>query len=129
MNKMRTASILIMLCLISKKAKGSLKYSSLEEASSNSDALQNSEELINSEDFSYSDESKSEESSNSDGASKLKEASNSSEEVYQDSQMTWHPKSRSRSKSVSSEGAYRAGAGPSFGKEIVKATSMSLTFM
>ena len=59
-----------MLCLISKKAKGSLKYSSLEEASSNSDALQNSEELINSEDFSYSDESKSEESSNSDEASK-----------------------------------------------------------
>ena len=133
---MRTASkLLIMLCLMSKKAKGSLKYSSLEEAMHafrtnvlGSEELLNSEELINSEEFAYSDKSKSKESFNSDEASKSKEASNSSEEVYQDIRMTRHPKSRSRSKSISSERAYRAGVGPSFGKEIVKATSMRLTF-
>ena len=128
---MRTASkLLILLCLMSKKAKGSLGYSSLEEAmhAFRTNAL-GSEELLNSEEYSYSDKSKSEESFNSDEASKSEEASNSLEEVYQDSRMTRHPKSRSRSKSVSSEHAYRAGVDSSFGKEIVKATSMSLTFM
>ena len=131
LNKMRTASkLLIMFCLMSKKAKGSLGYSSLEEAmhAFRTNAL-GSEELLNSEEFSYSDKSKSEEPFNYDEASKSKEAPNSSEKVYQYSKMTRHLKSRSRSKSVSSERAYRVGASPSFGKEMVKATSMSLTFM
>ena len=147
---MRTASkLLIMLCLMSKKAKGSFKYSSLEEAlhalrttvlgsedltksekSFNSEEYlyyyerPNSVESTNSEEFSYYGESNSEELSNlegflysvesktlhSDKASKSKDASNSSEEFYQD-----------RSKI---EDAYRAGDGPSYGKEIVKASSM-----
>ena len=149
---MRTASkLLILLCLISKKAKGSFKYSSVEEAlhairttvlgsedftksekSFNSEEYSyyyerpNSVESTNSEQLSYYEKSNSEESSNlerflysveskslhSDKASKSKDASNSSEEFYQD-----------RSRNASSEDGYRAGDGPSYGKEIVKATS------
>ena len=135
---------------MSKKAKGSFKYSSLEEAlhairttvsgsedftksekSFNSEEYSyyerpNSVESTNSEEFSYYEKSNSEESSNleeflysaeskslhSDNASKLKDASNSSEEFYLD-----------RSRNVLLEDAYRAGDGPSYGKEIVKATS------
>ena len=143
---MRTASkLLIMFCLMSKKAKGSFKYSSLEEVlhalrttvlgsedftksekSFNSEEYSYYYERPNSEEFSYYEKSNSEESSHlerflysveskslhSDKASKSKDASNSSEEFYQD-----------RSKNASSEDAYRAGDGPSYGKEIVKATS------
>ena len=131
---------------MSKKAKGSFKYSSLEEALHairttvlGSEDFTHSEKLFNSEEFSYYErpnsvestnsgelsyyeKSNSEESSNLEGFlysveskslhSKSKDASNSSVEFYQD-----------RSRNASSEDGYRAGNGPSYGKEIVKATS------
>ena len=127
---MRTASkLFIMLCLMSKKAKGSLKYSSLEEALhglratvlgsedfSHSEKFLKSEEFsyyerLNSEEFSYYEKSNSEESTNSEefsyyGKSNSEESSNSDE---------------------APENVYRAGVGPNNGKEIVKATSKGPT--
>ena len=126
---MRTASkLLIMFCLMSKKAKGSLKYSSLEEALHGiratvlgSEDFSHSEKLLKSGEFSYYEKSDSEEPSNSKEflyyeKSNSDEASNSSEEVYQDIQT-------SGSKNATSGDTYRAGFGPSNRKEKVKATS------
>ena len=132
---MRTASkFLILLYIMSKKAKGSLQFSSLEEAMhalrttvldaedfSHSEKLLNSKELLHSGEFSYYEKSDSEEPSNSKEflyyeKSNSDEASNSSEEVYQDIQT-------SGSKNATSGDTYRVGFGPSNRKEIVKATS------
>ena len=120
---MRTASkFLILLYIMSKKAKGSLQFSSLEEAMhalrttvldaeyfSHSEKLLNSKELLNSGEFSYYEKSDSEEPSNSKEflyyeKSNSDEASNSSEEVYQDIQT-------SGSKNATSGDTYRAGFG------------------
>ena len=116
---MRTASkLLILVCLMSKKAKGSLKYSSLEKALHGlratvlgSEDFSHSEKFLKSEEFSYYKKSNSEESTNSEefsyyGKSNSEESSNSDE---------------------APEEVYRAGVGPNNGKEIVKSTSKGPT--
>ena len=116
---MKTASkLLILLCLISKKAKGSFKYSSLEEALhairttvSGSEDFTKSEKSFNSEEYSYYERPNSVESTNSEefsyyGKSNSEESSNSDE---------------------APEEVYRAGVGPNNGKEIVKSTSKGPT--
>ena len=89
LSKMRTASkLLILLCLMSKKAKGSLKYSSLEEALQairttvlGSEDFTHSEKVLNSEEFSYYERTNSEGSTHSEefsyyGKSNSEDASN-----------------------------------------------------
>ena len=149
---MRTASkLLILLCLMSKEAKGSLQYSSLEEAihalrttmldsedCSHSEKLLNLKEVLNSEEFSYYEKSNSEElsnskefsyyeKSNSEGSSNSEEflyyEKSNSDEASNLSEEVYQDIQTSRGKNASSGDTYRAGFGPSNRKEIVKATS------
>ena len=149
---MRTASkLLILLCLMSKEAKGSLQYSSLEEAIhalrttmldsedfSHSEKLLNLKEVLNSEEFSYYEKSNSEElsnskefsyyeKSNSEGSSNSEEflyyEKSNSDEASNLSEEVYQDIQTSRRKNALSGDTYRAGFGPSNRKEIVKATS------
>ena len=128
---MRTASkLLILLCLISKKAKGSFKYSSLEEALhairttvSGSEDFTKSEKSFNSEEYSYYYERPNSEEFSYYEKSNSEESTNSEEFSY-------YGKSNSEESSNSDEApeeVHRAGVGPNNGKEIVKSTSKGPT--
>ena len=99
---MRTASkLLILLCLMSKKAKGSLKYSSLEEALQairttvlGSEDFTHSEKVLNSEEFSYYERTNSEGSTHSEefsyyGKSNSEDASNLQSLTQKKSNFAW----------------------------------------